>query len=291
MAINFISADYGFLQSPDGKESARTKTAMDILMKHFPEEDHVLVFDNATMHLKCPDEALSASKMTKGVSAFRVMVNVLSADGKPTYSADGKLLKQKEQDLYFAEDHENARLFKGMAIILQERGMVTESKKKAQCGSKFSDCPEGAIDCCCQCTLYNQPDFVAVKSRLEMVCKVWGFQVLFLPKFHCELNFIEQCWRYAKQVYHMCPPSSKEDNLEQNILEVLNSIPLMFATHSLRFMDAYCKGLNGKWAAWASKRYHGHRVLSEGIFAEIQGVDVAGSNGDGGISKVRTTSD
>ncbi|KAK0197666.1 hypothetical protein F5146DRAFT_919494 [Armillaria mellea] len=36
------------------------------------------------------------------------------------------------------------------------------------------------------------------------------------------------------------------------------------------YMDAYRKGLNGKWAAWASKRYRGHRVLPEGIFAEIQ---------------------
>jgi hypothetical protein len=38
-----------------------------------------------------------------------------------------------------------------------------------------------------------------------------------------------------------------------------------FATHSLRFMDAYRKGLNGKQAAWASKKYRGHRTIPERI--------------------------
>jgi hypothetical protein len=34
--------------------------AMDILEEHYPDEDHVLVFDNATTHLKRADDALSA---------------------------------------------------------------------------------------------------------------------------------------------------------------------------------------------------------------------------------------
>jgi hypothetical protein len=33
-------------------------------------------------------------------------------------------------------------------------------------------------------------------------------------------------------------------------------------------MDAYRKGLDGKQAAWAAKRYHGHRTVSESILAE-----------------------
>ena len=34
-------------------------------------------------------------------------------------------------------------------------------------------------------------------------------------------------------------------------------------------MDAYEKGLNGKQAAWASKKYRGHRVLPESIMREL----------------------
>jgi hypothetical protein len=34
-------------------------------------------------------------------------------------------------------------------------------------------------------------------------------------------------------------------------------------------MDGYRRGLNGKQAAWASKKYRGHRVLPESIMQEL----------------------
>ena len=45
-----------------------------------------------------------------------------------------------------------------------------------------------------------------------------------------------------------------------------------FANCSLQFMDAYRKGLNGNQAAWASKKYRGHRTIpdSESILSEIE---------------------
>lgn len=73
MIADFVSPDYGWLWSPDGKEEAQVlfkagkacegyftnedilqqaNNAMDILEKHYPDEDHVLLFDNATTHLK-----------------------------------------------------------------------------------------------------------------------------------------------------------------------------------------------------------------------------------------------
>jgi hypothetical protein len=73
MVANMVSGDYGWLWSPDGKEEARVffkarkncegyftndeildqaKKAMDILEKYYPDEDHVLVFYNATTHMK-----------------------------------------------------------------------------------------------------------------------------------------------------------------------------------------------------------------------------------------------
>jgi len=62
--------------------------------------------------------------------------------------------------------------------------------------------------------LYNEPDFIKVESLLETACKAHGFGVLFIPKFHCELNFIEQCWGYSKRLYQQCPVTSKEADLK-----------------------------------------------------------------------------
>jgi len=36
---------------------------------------------------------------------------------------------------------------------------------------------------------------------------------------------------------------------------------LRFSNRSARFIDAYGQGLSGAEAAWANRRYHGHRSL------------------------------
>lgn len=98
------------------------------------------------------------------------------------------------------------------------------SKVLAEC--KSFKCAPLAIDCCCLRILFNQPDFTHVKTILEATCESRGFQVIFLPKFHCELNFIEQCWSYAKRLYRLNPESSQEDILEKNALTALSAVPL-----------------------------------------------------------------
>ncbi|KAG0699191.1 hypothetical protein DFH29DRAFT_877496 [Suillus ampliporus] len=248
MVADFVSADYGWLRSHDGKESARVlfragkgrdgyftndeilrhaKKAMVILEKDYPEDDHVFVFDNATTHLKRADDALSARKMPKSCKDWGVNAPVRDAEGKQVHGADGKISMQKvciangvfngaPQDFYFPEGHTEAGMFKGMAKILEERGFDV-SNLKAQC--KNFDCPHGSTSCCCRRILYNQPDFVNVESNLERV--------------------------------------SGEANLEHNVVKALDAVPLTsmrkFAIRSRRFMDAYHKGLNGKQAAWAAK--------------------------------------
>jgi hypothetical protein len=121
MVADFVSADYGWLRSASGDEAARVlfkagkaregyftnedilnhaSTAMDLLDKHFPDERHIFIFNNATTHLKRADDALSARKMSKnptkpGGPVFGVLQNVIGENGKPVYGPDGKLLKQK----------------------------------------------------------------------------------------------------------------------------------------------------------------------------------------------------
>lgn len=262
MVADLASADYGFLRSPDGKHEARrlfkagknrdgyftnadilaqAHKAMDILEEFYPDEDHILVFDNATTHQKRANGALSARHMPKKPSKdlesnWMVTVKVLDENGhvivdprgnavtKKVRMEDGRFADGSKQSLYFEPGHPQAGLFKGMATILQERGLVEESKLTYEC--KGFQCPKDATRCCCRRALYTQPDFVNVKSLLEMECEARGFTVIFLPKFHCELNFIEQVWGYAKRIYRHYPASSREADLERNIIAALESVPL-----------------------------------------------------------------
>lgn len=263
MVADFVSADYGWLRSPDGTESAQVlfkagkqrdgwftheeiieqiSKAMAILRKHYPNERHIFVFDNATTHRKRAADALSARRMSLHPTRpnnpmFGVEVNEIDeATGRPTYSPDGSIIKKKirmadarfadgtPQSLYFPEGHTRAGTFKGMANILTERG-INITGLKAQC-LDFK-CAPPALECCCRRILYNQPDFRDVESLLETHCREQGFKVIFLPKFHCELNPIEQCWGYAKEVYRKFPPSSSEADLEVNVVKALNAVPLL----------------------------------------------------------------
>ena len=279
MVADFVSADFGWLRSPDGKGSSRrlfkpgkkrdgyfsnediqeqVQAAMDILHNFYLQYDHAFIYDNATTHLKREEDALSARRMPKNVpkESTNWGNEVTRRDpttGKPICKPNGSpekiKIRMKDthlpngeiQSFYFPDGHPRAGVFKGMAIILQERGFGDMSKMLAEC--KGFKCKAGATDCCCRRILYNQPDFANVKSVLETICNARDCQVLFLPKFHCELNFIEQCWGRAKSVYRTYPESSREDHLEDNTIQSLESIPLpmmrKFSNRSLRFMDAY----------------------------------------------------
>ncbi|EGO02445.1 hypothetical protein SERLA73DRAFT_119704 [Serpula lacrymans var. lacrymans S7.3] len=222
---------------------------MTIANGHYPDKEHIFVYNNAKTHLKRANGALSARHMPKFASKpdsnWGVDVNVRDDNGKPVYSPNGKPSKTKvhmegatfadgtKQSLYFEPGHPQAGFFKGMAIILSKHGFI--------------------------------------ESLLEMTCKARGFTVIFIPKFHCELNFIEQCWGFAKHIYQQYPASSKEADLECNILAALESVPL---DTMRRFIDAYKKGLNGKQAGWALKKYHEHCVLPECILRELYTEDI-----------------
>lgn len=193
--------------------------AMDILDQCYSDEDHVFVFDNATTFLKRADDVLSARHMPKfspkggkeldgtdwgkgrNSRNWGVETNVIGVNGKPVHGPDGTVLRRKvpmhgamfsdgtPQLLYYPEGHELVGVFKGMGVILEERGFDGALRIQAEC-PKFK-CEKGAFRCCCRRMLYNEPDFIGVKSLLEIACEARGFRTIFFPKFHCELNFIE----------------------------------------------------------------------------------------------------
>ncbi|KAJ7873565.1 hypothetical protein B0H13DRAFT_1586849, partial [Mycena leptocephala] len=42
------------------------------------------------------------------------------------------------------------------------------------------------------------------------------------------------------------------------------------ANRSMRFMDAYQKGLDGPLAAWAARNYPGHRVNPDSLMNDME---------------------
>jgi hypothetical protein len=163
-------------------------------------------------HQKCTDNALSARVMVKGVSLLVPQIIYFHSPSAPrkgwTNRNCGKLMhcgtlpNGQSQDFYFPADGPDHHptmpgWFKGMEQIIQERGLWPEGGLPAQCGTDFK-CAPGCIDCCCQHILYLQPDFVAQKSQLEELIEQRHHLCDFYPKYHCELNFIEQYWGTAK---------------------------------------------------------------------------------------------
>jgi hypothetical protein len=187
MVADYVCADFGWLQSPEGTRSARrilkpgknregyftnediraqAREAMDILAEFYPQFDHVFVYDNASTHLKREDDALSARKMPKNTPKIghNWGIEVPLRDpitGEVIYKPDGSSEKTKipsrmgdtcfrngePQSLYFPVDNERAGVFKGMAKILEERGFGDMAKVRAEC--KNFKCTPPAINCCC----------------------------------------------------------------------------------------------------------------------------------------------
>jgi hypothetical protein len=185
---------------------AQAGKAMDLLSEFFSDEIHILVYDNAKTHTARRPDALSARYMTVNPpkdDSKNFLCTVKDASGvqRQVKMQDGTLPDGSLQSFYFQANHAKAGLFKGMRVIIQEciaRGanLPDPTKLKGEC--RNFKCPPGQTVCCCCRILFNQPDFIAQKSTLEDLADSWGFKVVFNPKFHCELSFIEQCWGHSK---------------------------------------------------------------------------------------------
>ena len=88
--------------------------------------------------------------------------------------------------------------------------------------------------CCSSYVLSQEPDFTGKKEWLTEVVNAAGFNIIFFPKYHCELNFIEMIWGWVKG-HHRRTCTYNYADLKKRLPETfLDVIPLAFIRRAAR---------------------------------------------------------
>ena len=88
--------------------------------------------------------------------------------------------------------------FKGMGGRPSESVVCGSRGKKTFSPSVLLAAPLTALTAVAWHILFLQPDFVSQKPQLQELIESRSHLCDFYPKYHCELNFIEQYWGAAK---------------------------------------------------------------------------------------------
>jgi len=115
-----------------------------------------------------------------------------------------------------------------------------------------------AVKCCGVWVLSQETDF------LEQKVEKLGHEIIFYPKYNCELNFIENIWGWLKAHHSQTIPGLATVTIE-DILPL--STIRKYSKSCFRFMDAYRRGLTVLVLEYAVKKYFRRRPASM-----IQGV-------------------
>jgi len=130
---------------------------------------------------------------------------------------------------------------KGIKAVLSEWGLFHPGLS-----GKCQKCEDDKDDCCKSRSLQfrqiseNRSLSFRKLSRLQVIC------AFFLPKFHCELNFIEFFWGSMKKYLHdNCDFTFNplKDNMPKALALVQLKTTCLWEHHMQRWMEAYCSGL------------------------------------------------
>jgi hypothetical protein len=223
--------------------------------------------DNSQGHSAYSEDALLVSRMN------------VKPGGKQARMRDGWFIRDGEtitQSLIFSSDHpEFPNEPKGIKAILSERGLFRPGLR-----GKCQKCEGDKDDCCNKQILAVQPDFREQKSLVQEVIEAAGHLCIFLPKFHCELNFIEFFWGAVKK-YLRDNCDFTFDTLKDNMPKALASVRLktirLWEHRMQRWMEAYRSGSGTAEAQmqvklFSSHKYKSHRRVPETVARALDAV-------------------
>lgn len=232
---------------------------------HGPGYQALFMIDNSQGHSAYSKDALLASRMN------------LHPGGKQARMRDGWFTRNGQkvvQPMIFPADHpEFPDQSKGVKQVLLERGLWVD-KLKLKCRDK---CQVGLVGCCAKRLLEAQPDFQKQRSLVQEVIEAAGHLCILLPKFHCELNFIEYFWGAVKKFLRdHCDYtfSTLQENLPKALESVTAETIRKWEHRMWRWLEAYDDGLAAREAQlhvqkYSSRKYKSHRRVPEGWRAEL----------------------
>ena len=138
---------------------------------------------------------------------------------------------------------------KGIKTVLKERGLWDDGFKLPHARGFLS----------------QQPDFLEQKSMVEELFATTDHRAIFLPKFHCEFNFIEMYWgaiKYYCRANCNYTFASLLPTVHKAMAHVTLATIRRFARKCWRYMDAYRQGLPMEAAEWAVKQQRSHRRIN-----------------------------
>ena len=102
--------------------------------------------------------------------------------------------------------------------------------------------------------------------------------MIFLPKFHCEINYIEYLWGFSKRIVRARYPKTLDELkllVSQSLAACDVSTIRRWERRMWKFIDLYsCDKMTGPLAAYAIKMYRGHRRIPASIADEIDKLEL-----------------
>ena len=230
--LKYGSDNEGYQDS--NKFMQQVKQAVEIAEIKYPSDNYNLLFlfDQSSGHTAYDDDALIVSRMNVKPGGCQPKMRDTVYDGVT-------------QRMVFDDGTP-----KGMRQVLIERHVNVK----------------GMVAADMQRTLNEMRDFKYERTKVEKYILGRKHRVLFIPKFHCELNPIERCWGTAKRYTRQhCDYSFP--GLEKTIIPALDSVSVDLIRKYFRkareIMRAYREGHTpGCELEAALKEYKSHRRVS-----------------------------
>ena len=228
------------------------KTCLPLIEQLHPDMDLLFAFDNSMTHHARPPDGLDAALITLGDGGKNTPAM------KETWfiNADGCRVTQSLQ--YAIQPGQPKAVCKGIKTILTERGLWTNDMNLTSA----------------RVCLASQPDFLAQGEWLREAVEGAEHHIIFYPKYHCELNWIEMVWAHLKaHLRRHCTYSFKdlESKLPVAIAdEITPCLAKKLQRYAFRFMSGYREGLEGPLLDYTMKRYKGHRCIPKGVQEQMK---------------------